>query len=97
METVRLSLLSKLISISFMLHVQIQHLYMPDVHDLCKASLVSIWQPQVSIWQPQVTNWQHSDLPLSDLLLSDLLTTLLRDLGNSLHQKELFISFSNAS
>ena len=72
---------AKLISVSFMLHV-VQHLYMADVHDLCKAS-------QVSNWRPQVTNWQHSDLPLSDLL-----TTLLRDLGNSLHQKELFISCS---
>ena len=81
---------AKLISVSFMLHVvQIQHLYMADVHDLCKASQVSNWRPQVANWRPQVTNWQHSDLPLSDLL-----TTLLRDLGNSLHQKELFISCS---
>ena len=62
---------------------------MADVHDLCKASQVSNWRPQVTNWRPQVTNWQLSDLPLSDLL-----TTLLRDLGNSLHQKELFISCS---
>ena len=74
---------AKLISVSFMLHVvQIQHLYMPDVHYLCKTS-------QVSKWQPQVINWQHSDLPLSDLLL------LLRGLGSSLHQKEVFMSCSN--
>ena len=62
---------------------------MADVHDLCKASQVSNWRPQVTNWRPQVTNWRHSDLPLSDLL-----TTLLRGLGDSLHQKELFISCS---
>ena len=65
-------------------------MYMADVHDSYKASQVSIWRPQVTIWRPQVTIWRHSDLPLSDLL-----TTLLRGLGDSLHQKELFISCSN--
>ena len=63
---------------------------MADVHDLCKAPQVSNWRPQVTNWRPQVTNWQHSDLPLSDLLTK----LLLRDLGNSFHQKKLFIPCS---